>query len=219
MSAWSWATRYLALKVKSFTILRARKYDPGDDGGNRRPHRKRKPERLEVGGQQQEDDTHRHQESQTQASEHLRHRLDLPAHCYIHPIGRLSRIFDSLLHAGCRASEILTRGVCAQCQHALHVVAVIFAERCTVGNAGHVAEVDLSARPVADAVPAAGKLQTKPESCLQRRRIQSARRAQLVKEGEDRRHFRPLRIKGGSARLLERPHPAATKPPRRRKMW
>src|SRR5258707_8894777 len=54
-------------------------YDSGDDGRNRRPHRQGKPERLEVGGQQQEDDPHRHQESQTQASEHLRHRLDLHA--------------------------------------------------------------------------------------------------------------------------------------------
>ena len=83
------------------------KYDAGDDGGNRQPHRQGKPERLEIGGQQQKDDTHRHQKPQTQTSEHLRHRLDLPAHGDIHPIGRLSRIVDRLLHAGCRASQIL----------------------------------------------------------------------------------------------------------------
>src|SRR5216684_1408502 len=75
---------------------------------------------------------------------------DLPPHGDVHPIGRLAGITDRLLHAGCRASEILARDVCAQRQHALHVVAVIFAERCAVGNAGHVAEVDLSARPPSD---------------------------------------------------------------------
>ncbi len=125
-------------------------HDPGDDGGDRQPHRQGKPERLEIGGQQQQDDHHRHQEPQTQATKHLRHRLDLSAHGHVHPIWRLSRIFDSLLHAGSRASEILAGNVCAQRQHALHVVAVIFAERRAVGDAGNIAEVDLSARPACD---------------------------------------------------------------------
>jgi len=74
----------------------------------------------------------------------------LPAHGHVHPIGRLACIADRPLHAGCRASQILAGDVRAQRQHALHVVAVIFAERRAVGNAGHVAEVDLSARPASD---------------------------------------------------------------------
>ncbi len=125
-------------------------YDTGDDGGNCQPHRQGKPKRLEIGGQQEKDDTHRHQEPQTQASEHFRHRLHLPAHGHVYPVGRLSRIADSLLHASCRASQILAGDVRAQCQHALHVVAVIFAERRAVGDAGHIAQVDLVARPASD---------------------------------------------------------------------
>ncbi len=125
-------------------------HDPRDDGGNRQPHCQGKPERLKIGGQQQKDDTDCHQEPQTQTAEHLRHRLDLPAHGHVHPIRRLSRIADRLLHAGRRASLILAVDVRAECQHALHVVAVIFAERGAVGNAGNIAQVDLSARPASD---------------------------------------------------------------------
>jgi hypothetical protein len=37
-------------------------HDPGDDGGDRQPNSQGKPERLEIGGQQQKDDTDRHQQ-------------------------------------------------------------------------------------------------------------------------------------------------------------
>jgi hypothetical protein len=109
-----------------------------------------KPERLEIGGQQQKDDADRHQEPRTQAAEHFRHRLDLTPHGHRHPIGRLARISDRLLHAGSRTSQILAGNVRAQRQHALHVVAIVFAERRAVGDAGHIAQVDLLGRPTGD---------------------------------------------------------------------
>ena len=51
-----------------------------------------------------------------------------------------------MLHLFGRAAEVLACDVCAERQHPLHVVAVIFAERGPFGNSGYVAKANLPSR-------------------------------------------------------------------------
>ena len=124
------------LRVEAVT--EQRHTDAHQDGGECHDHRKSNPTRLKIGDEQKEDGNDRQNYAELQIRDHLGQWGELTADADADPPRRFGKASQRLLHRGARASQVGVVNVRRDRDHALHVAAVILAERLADTEIGHI---------------------------------------------------------------------------------